>query len=387
MTVPPPLHTGERGSFAHESFRIRVPEILAKTRAQLGPVPTDVNTALDELDAELRTGVLRPLREDAADRAAWDAAVAPHTGRSWLDVPWFFGETFFYRRLLEATGYFRDGPLGGRDPFAPEKEAEWAPEEAPARCAGLLDTLPDAPGARLRALLLGSLWGNRADLSYNVALQLGTYAGEESDLLVDHGPAVVEKVLAHPCPRLTVIADNAGTELVMDLALIDHLLTGCGVGEITVHVKDHPMFVSDAMAADVVAAIEALARHPPTAPLAAQIAAHRAAGRLHLTTHPFYTKSLFYPQLPSDLRAELARASVVVLKGDANYRRLCSDAHWPPDTPFEEVVRDFPAPLVALRTLKAEVIVGLPPDTAAHLSAADPQWMINGKRGVIQARL
>jgi hypothetical protein len=386
MTVPPPLHTGEPGSFAHESFRVRIPEILATTRAQLGPVPAGVDAALDELDRELRTGVLRPLREDAPDRAAWDAAVAPHAGRSWLDIPWFFGETFFYRRLLEATGYF-GGPLAGRDPFAAEKASEWAPGEAPARCAALLATLPASAGARLRALLLGSLWGNRADLSYNVARQLGTYAGEESDLLVDHGPAVVEKVLAHPCPRLTVIADNAGTELVMDLALIDHLLAGCGVGEITVHVKDHPMFVSDALAADLDAAVAALARHPPTAPLAAQIEAHRAARRLHIATHPFYTKSLFYPQLPPDLRADLGRASVVILKGDANYRRLCSDAHWPPETPFEEVVRDFPAPLVALRTLKAEVMVGLPPGTAQHLGAADPSWMVNGKRGVVQARV
>src|SRR5205823_4744952 len=101
----------------------------------------------------------------------------------------------------------------------------------------------------------------------------------------------------------------------------------------------------------------------------------------------FHTSSLFYPQLPPDLRAELARADLVVLKGDANYRRLCSDAHWPFETPFAEVVRDFPAPLVALRTSKAELVVGLPPGLAAATAALDPLWLVNGRRGVIQARL
>jgi damage-control phosphatase, subfamily III len=51
------------------------------------------------------------------------------------------------------------------------------------------------------------------------------------------------------------------------------------------------------------------------------------------------------------------------------------------------VVADFPAPLVALRTLKAEVVVGLPPGVAERERAADPLWLVNGRRGVIQARV
>ncbi|HEY0709138.1 MAG TPA: protein-glutamate O-methyltransferase family protein, partial [Polyangia bacterium] len=69
------------------------------------------------------------------------------------------------------------------------------------------------------------------------------------------------------------------------------------------------------------------------------------------------------------------------------YRRLLSDAPWPPDTAFADVVAEFPAPLCALRTLKAEVIVGLRPGRAAELAAVDARWMVNGRRGVVQARL
>ena len=396
MLVPSPLHTGEPGSFARDTLARRVPEILADTRARLGPIPAQTAAALTALDAELRTGTLRGLQEASDDRSDWDRAVQPHLGRSWLDLPWYFAEAYFYRRLLEATGYFQarwpDGapnPLAGRDPFASQKAEEWAPLEGPRRCAELLATLPADGAQRLRALLLGSLWGNRADLSYNVARELGAFVGADSDLLADDSPAVVEFILRRPPQRLVIIADNAGTELLMDLALVAHLLGPVGVGHVDLHVKAHPFFVSDTIAADVDDARRALAGsgHPATVALGDQIQQLRAEGRLALWSHPFYTSSRHYPELPADLRVVLARAQLVILKGDANYRRLCSDAHWPPETPFAQVVEGFPAPMVALRTLKAEVVVGLPPALPPRLQAEDPRWLVNGRRGVVQARL
>jgi len=49
-----------------------------------------------------------------------------------------------------------------------------------------------------------------------------------------------------------------------------------------------------------------------------------------------------------------------------------------------DVTGYFPAPFLTLRTLKGEIMVGLEPGQAEALSAADPTWLINGKRGVIQ---
>ena len=83
----------------------------------------------------------------------------------------------------------------------------------------------------------------------------------------------------------------------------------------------------------------------------------------------------------------LAGADLVVVKGDANYRRLLGDAHWPPTASFARATRHFPARLAALRTLKAEIIVGLEPGEAERLRAEDPSWLVNGRRGVVQARL
>jgi hypothetical protein len=386
--IPPSWSAAETGSFAWDTVKRRMPEILADTRARMGPVSPDVASALGELDVELRGGRLRGLREPAADRVAWDAAVAPHVGAAWLQLPWYFAEAFFYRRILEATGYFAPGAGQGRDPWAGHKAEEWAADVGPRRVTEVLAGAPAEPLARLRALLLGSLWGNRADLSYNVAKALGGFMGEAHDLLVDHSAAVVARIVAQPGP-ITIIADNAGTECLLDLALIDHLLGAIGVARVDLHVKDHPFFVSDTVAADVDAAVQALLGSGQGAAVALgdRLQGLRASGRLVVHSHPFYTSSGFFPALPDDLRAALAGSALVLVKGDANYRRLCSDAHWPPETPFADVVADFPAPVCALRTMKAEVVVGLPAGLAAGLGKTDPRWMVDGRRGLIQARL
>jgi hypothetical protein len=387
--MPPSWSAAETGSFAWDTVKRRMPEILADTVARLGALPPAVAADLAALDTELRGGRLRGLREETDDRPSWEAACTPHVGQPWLQLPWYFAESFFYRRILEATGYFGRGPLAGLDPWVGHKAEEWAADVGPRRTAEMLAATPVDPHARLRALLHGSLWGNRADLSYNVGKALGSFMGDAQDLLVDDGDEVLAAIEERRPRLVTVIGDNAGTECLMDLALIDHLLGPMAVPLVELHVKDHPFFVSDSIAADIDAgltALEASGRNETVA-LAQRLRAFRTDGRLRLRSHPFYTSSEFFPQLPADLRALLGHNDLVLIKGDANYRRLCSDAHWPPETPFAAVVADFPAPVCALRTMKAEVVVGLPVGLAAQLTATDARWMVNGRRGLIQARL
>jgi hypothetical protein len=118
--------------------------------------------------------------------------------------------------------------------------------------------------------------------------------------------------------------------------------------------------------------------------LGARMHDHLEAERLIMKDDPFWTSSLMFRRLPPSLRAELAYSDLVILKGDANYRRLLDDRHWPHTTPLEEIAHYFPAPFLVLRTLKAEIIAGLRPGQAEALSASDPTWLIDGKRGIIQ---
>ena len=388
--LPPLLRTSEPGSFAHNTLRVRVPAILQET-ISLNAFPPEIRRDLEELHAELVCGVIRPLREDATDRAFWEEVSAACYGHSWLDAPWYWAEAYFYRRVLEATRYFQPGPWQGLDPYAAKKQAEWAPDAAPRLVNTLLESLPTERPARCERLFHASLWGNRADLSYAVAAHLDGASDphqHRSNLLADDTPAVWRFLSSRPRLRVTLLADNAGTELLTDLALADFLLAESLAGEVHLHLKPQPFFVSDAMPGDLLAGLAALAHGGPAAQaLGGRLRGCLASGRLRLVTHWHAVTSLFYSQMPHDLRRDLAAADLVIVKGDANYRRLVGDAHWPPATRFEHAVGYFPAALVALLTLKSELIVGLQPGDTERLAAEDPAWLVNGQRGVIQARL
>jgi hypothetical protein len=72
----------------------------------------------------------------------------------------------------------------------------------------------------------------------------------------------------------------------------------------------------------------------------------------------------------------------------ANYRRLLGDRHWPHATPFPTVVGYLPCPALALRTNKAGLIVGVPPDVEARAVARLPgeAWLTSGELGVAQLK-
>ena len=388
---PSLILTSEPGSFAYNTLKVRVPAILQETIAT-NDFPPEIVSALAELHAELLGGAIRGLREDAVDAAFWNEISMPYLGRTWLDVPWYWAEAYFYRRVLEATRYFQPGIWQGYDPYAPKKRTEWAPHVAPRSLDQLLSNLLPDENARFEQLFHASLWGNRTDLSYMVAAHLGGTVNshaERGNLLADDTAAVWNLLLAQrPCP-VAIMADNVGTELLMDLALIDFLLESRLASEVRLYLKPQPFFVSDAMITDVKAGLAALQTAGKAGRgLAARTEAALARHDLTLVEHWFSATSLFYYQLPGDLLAELAGMGLVIFKGDVNYRRLLGDAHWPPTTPFAAAVGYFPAPLVALRTLKGEIIVGLASGQAARLASEDPAWLVNGQRGVIQgARL
>jgi hypothetical protein len=107
-------------------------------------------------------------------------------------------------------------------------------------------------------------------------------------------------------------------------------------------------------------------------------------GRLRLGAHPFFCAPLAYDAMPGDLRTELARGTVTIMKGDLNYRRLVGDRLYAPTTSFADRTAYFPGPVAALRTLKSDVITGLAPATAASLDATGENWRVAGTYALVQ---
>lgn len=398
--LPAPLRGAETGSFAWHTVTVRMPEIGRRILTE-NTFPAEIAARLEGLFAELPEGRVRPLQDDGApDRADWERYVTPYIGQNWLEVPWFFAETYYYRRILEATGYFQPGRWQGFDPFASQKrQGLTGSRGAILALVGLLDQAFLDPGPQsLTRLLQANLWGNQADLSQlgsgkqGKTGQPGSHQQPEKarqGLVVDHTSWLLEQLdpLRRPSGPVDFVLDNAGLELVGDLVLADYLLGRQPAVTVRFHLKPHPTFVSDAMIKDVQETIQFLAAdsYPPVHRLGDRLAAALGEDRLLLADHFFWTSPLSGWEMPGPLRSELRAAGLLVTKGDANYRRLLGDRHWPQTTPFHEIVRYFPAPLAALRVLKSEIVVGLQPGQAESLDQEDPRWLVDGKWALIQS--
>ncbi|MEW2422129.1 damage-control phosphatase ARMT1 family protein [Streptomyces nigra] len=386
--LPPVLLADEPGSFPHGVLAERHPAIIRQVR-DASPYGPEQRRALDTLLANCLDGVIEPLPADAHDRDRWAAwGAADHTGRSWFDVPWLWSESYFYRRLLDAVGYFAPGPWQGIDPFRPSKTAELDSPETDEELAAL-DALTGRPAAEQdQALLHGSLWGNRADLSFRLGATGGTAGDGTPPLVADDSDVLWSLLPPTGTATLCLIADNAGRELVPDLLLIARLLAEGRAARVLLHVKPHPYYVSDATHADVLDALRRLVAAPGAAAEHGRVLwTALTDGRLTVRAHPFSCAPLSYADMPADLREELASATLTILKGDLNYRRLVGDRRWPPATPFAEVTAHFPGPVAALRTLKSDVVTGLDADTEAALVAAEGQkWRTAGTHALIQVR-
>jgi uncharacterized protein with ATP-grasp and redox domains len=382
MILPAPWRAADAGSFAAHTVLSRLPAIARRVLHEAALAPAMAH-AIGGLLAEMPHRCLTPIEDIAADVPGWNAALAPYAADDWLTAPWFLVETYFYRRLAAIAGWFAGGP----DLFAVQK-ARGLGGAAPA-LASLLAGLGHGDVAVARALL-AALWGNRADLSLwplDAPAAPATTAADAAGLLCDDRAAVLARLRAAAGP-VVLVADNAGFELACDLVLCDLLLAHGMAAPLTIALKAFPTFVSDATIPDALRTIALLADagDPATARLGRRLAHALACGRLQLDADAFWTSPLAAWQAPPALRQMLDGAALVIVKGDANYRRLLGDRRWPATTPFAAVPPLSAAPLVALRTCKSEVVVGLAAGQAEALDARAADWRISGSYGVIQWR-
>lgn len=381
---PPPLRGAEQGSWAHHSIVERLPDIAWRTIKE-NDFPDKVVDQIKVLIQEIPEGPIRPFEDPGApDSDHWNAYIKEHLDSNWLEAPWFFVETYFYRRLVAITGYFHEGDERWRDPFRHQKRTSLK-----AAAAGFR---PPPEGAGLDEYWLAAVWGNQADLSLWPKQDAGENAASptpaEDRILVDDRTAVNQR-LGPPgteTARVDLILDNAKDELMADLALAGHLLQRHPGVVVHLHCKAHPTFVSDATKEDALVTIHHLADDGDgtVQSLGRQLLSALGSGELLLKAPLFWTSPLAGWQMPTELQEDLTTSQLLIFKGDANYRRLLGDRHWPFTTPFEKVVGYLPASALALRALKADVAAGLSEGAVQRASQQDEDWMINGNWALLQ---
>jgi hypothetical protein len=358
-------------------MQVRVPRIARDVIDRNPRFPPAVKDDVERLAAGIEDDqALPPPRAPGLDVPGWARAHAERAGETWLAAQWFHAEFAFYREMTRRCRFWETGT----DPFEPIKQEELASERLWERLAVALDRR-GAREERLAGLLDDSLWANRVDLSYAVA---ASRARADDDLIADDRAAATPW-LARPGARVHVVVDNTGTELAMDLALADAILED-PASSVTVHLKMEPVFVSDATPRDLWTLVERMvARGGDARRLADRLRAAADGGRLALAPDPFWSSPRFLFEAPPHVASALAAATIGVFKGDANYRRLVGDALWPPTDPLSKACAYLAAPIVALRTMKSDPVLGLRAGTPERLDAEDPHWRVEGRRGVIQA--
>lgn len=389
---PQPIYSTDPGSWAWSTVTIRWPEIVNRAINE-NEFPPQVLEQLIQLRDEIPEGPIRQLKNPGAhDIKYWKSYITPRAGKNWLEVPWFFAEHYFYRRIMEAVDYFNLG----LDPFSYQKEQGLIKtgKEIQAYTSVLMNWMEDKDQVQshIRQAIYFSLWSNQADLSLWPAGSSGVlkHLSQQSfkdNLLADDTNRIMKLLFKNnpPVRRVDIMLDNAGFELVCDLGLADMLINNDLAEEVLLHVKAHPTYVSDVINDDITHTVEFLkgSEEQDIKNLGNRLEKHILEKKIKAKEHFFWNSPLPMWEIPLDLREDLSGADFLISKGDANYRRLLGDRQWDFTFPFHQAVDYLPVPLAALRTSKAELAVGLDLDQIMEVHNQDSGWMVNGKWGVV----
>ena len=382
LALPPFIMTSDENSFARLTIASRKPLIIDQVLID-NNYPASLQEALLHFKDELVSGQIRLLEEETEDRPIWDHDIRPWLGKTWLEIPWYLAEAYFFRRVLEATGYFQPGPWQGYDPFNKLKEIE-IKKALPFFTQSYLQAETHHSEESFKNALNNALWGNQVDLS-NLDKEFSSHTRPHGNLLRDDTSDAYEYLMQKPA-KTVYFFDNVGKELYFDLALLDHLLQHESVPAITCLLKNQPFFVSDVMEKDFLSALNQLLSSGENRiqDLGLRLQTALLEGSIQIETPPFLTTGRMYRQLPDDLITLLRDSDLTILKGEVNYRRLVGDRHWEPTTPIGRAAVYFPSTFLSLRTIKAEMILGLTQAQIGRLEReAAPGWMISGDWGLI----
>ncbi|KAL8292981.1 hypothetical protein RQP46_000675 [Phenoliferia psychrophenolica] len=284
------------------------------------------------------------------------------------------------------------------------------------------------------------LWGNSTDLSLLINMteddikKLQSTGGDalaatEKNILGNHLPKLWDLVSSPNFGkgrtgggRIDFVLDNAGFELYCDLVYADWLIQSGLASHIRFHGKRFAWFVSDVTSQDFQWLINSMCYGHlfPTVGeeeleslkmLGERWKKYVADGVFVYEQHPFWITGYTFWDLKSeapDLFVHLSESDLVIFKvsfsfefrdvrmtlipfirqGDLNHRKLTYDCHSPPSTSFDVGIGPLASepgapPVLSVRTIKSDVVVGLPEGVAERLDEEEPGWKISGKYAVI----
>ncbi|KAF7989829.1 hypothetical protein HCN44_008503 [Aphidius gifuensis] len=419
-------------SFAYLTIKDRLPVIITKIIDNLSRTKESINKKhggnsaeevkqiigdLSKLRSEMMTNKqLQPLElsntNKDADAAIWnkrleEQQVIDKSPQTWYNSCWLLSECYMYRRISQI--FSLTNSLSSFDPFEAQKQANFTDS------IGSIGFLAkhvmslvnknssyslDDQNKDLKQLLKLNLWGNRCDLSLSSGDKSNVDGNPveglslfDDDLLIDNTQCVWNLLNSHKNTDVIVdiVLDNSGYELFTDLCLAVYLTSHRFTNKIRFYVKRIPWFVSDVTQQDFHWTIEFMnnSMNKDIKAFGEVCSNYLNSGKWSIEIESFWTEPFDYSEMKMqspELYSKLSNAILVIFKGDLNYRKLLGDINWDHSTDLMTSLRGFnPTNLVTLRTLKADLVVGLDNDTINKLNAKDKNWMVTGQYGVIHA--
>ena len=222
-----------------------------------------------------------------------------------------------------------------------------------------------------------------------------TYQEESLDAFIladdsDHIWDLLTKKEREKMREIAIVLDNSGFELFSDLVFAEWLLKSGLADHVSLYCKTFPWFISDATRKDIEWTLEQFVASSvkAIAHLGQELLKLISEGTLSIKEHHYWTTSFEYSAMNKvcpDLYASLSSAKLVIFKGDLNYRKLIGDRNWVYTSSFSTSLQSFrPTNVVALRTLKADLVAGLTEGVAARAASLSSDWMIKGMFAIIQ---
>ncbi|XP_063232764.1 damage-control phosphatase ARMT1-like [Bacillus rossius redtenbacheri] len=423
-----PFSAKYKQSFAYATLKERIPAILNNFAEGLCKDKNDLvkkfgQEAERDLQAVLKSlstlgneinlnKPLIPLTTSRSDVPLWNKLLEDQAKKEGGDLKWYstvflYWECYLYRRLKQIFELSEN--LQNFDYFQKVKESSLINTlDSCALFASYLikklnkaDLLPEEVKKEAIRLMKLNLWGNRFDMSISLGVASSSSDNPmelvdslEEFILVDDTEKIWNKLaeIRNANKTIDFVNDNSGYEIFADLCLADFLLTFGFASKIRFNLKSIPWYVSDALEDDVKWTVDILSEmgsHSASLPeLSKRWKSYLDSDRLELTKSDFWTLPYEYcmmQKIDPKLHEKLSASSLLFFKGDLNYRKLLADLNWPSTESFSTALQGFqPTCLVAVRTIKAEVVCGLKPGVAEALSAKNPKWNTTGDYGLVQ---
>ena len=365
----PKILLNKPNSFAQFTFTKRFPKVLNDVIAS-NLFSNEVMMQLKKLNQDLSTLSITRLKHPSQETYLWNEFYNLYLNNTLSELPFFEAEVYFYALINQLVNYeeFK------QDPFAQVKRNELTNQRDYFK--HILEQVAQHK-LNLENVIFLSLSGNKADLS-----QLYQSKNNKLTLLINHIKPLTQQL--KKCNSMSVILDNAGTELFTDLIFAHFLIENSLMDQVHLHFKLKPIFVSDALVSDLYSLLDFIEQIGDQK-FSLSIKNFIGNGKMVLHEHIFWNAPLPYHQFPVELAGQINKQELLISKGDANYRRFFGDRKIPSHITPNVLVDYLDINTFALRTLKSEIQLGLTTEQLMNLRQSDPEWMVNGNYAVIQS--